>query len=175
MNMIFCGMPMCGKTTIGQRVSLQLGWSFIDNDRLIEKAYLERSGASLTCRQIFQKEGNAFFRALEKQQIHSLQGEMKAVIAVGGGSLCDADNRQLLKSVGSLIYLKASINVLWERTRVRGIHAYLDPEDPRKSFEEMAQRRLPIYEAAADAVIETDHLSIEEIVCISLKLRVENA
>lgn len=175
-NMIFCGMPMSGKTTIGERVAKQMGWAFADTDWLIEKAYVEKKGGQrpLTCRQIFQQEGEEFFRALEKEQIYSLQGWQNTVFAVGGGSLCDPENCLFLKAMGCLIYLKTSLSTLWERMEIKGVPAFLDPQDPRKSFEDLALRRFPLYEASADVIIEADRLGIEEIVKIALK-KVNNA
>lgn len=159
MNIILCGLPMSGKTTIGKLLAEKLEWNFVDTDRLIENAY----GAK-TCRQIFLDEGEKVFREIEKQQIDSLKESQKSVIAVGGGSLNDPDNVRMLQSIGQFVYLRTPVHVLWERIRSRGIPAYLDPSDPEKALYVIAEKRVPIYEAAANSIIETDGLNEQQIV-----------
>ncbi len=152
---------MSGKTTIGKRVAEKLGWNFIDTDRLIEQV------RGSPCRAIFLAEGEKAFRELEKEQIASLQGVSKSVIAVGGGSLNDPDNVRNLQANGKLVYLQAPLNRLLER--MQEIPAYLDRRDPEKSFAELAKRRLPLYEKAAHAIIDTGCLSESEVVAAILK------
>lgn len=88
------------------------------------------------------------------------------MIAVGGGCLEDSDNIESLRLAGYLIYLKSQINVLWQRLLLagRGIPAYLDPQYPEKSFYEIAERRMPLYEVAAHVIIDTNYLSERETV-----------
>jgi shikimate kinase len=169
MNVILCGLPMSGKTTVGKMVAEKLNWNFVDTDRLIENAYAAKTGKTSTCRQIFIEEGELIFRNLEKEQVASLKGLDKSMIAVGGGSLNDPENVQMLRVAGKLVYLQASISVLWERIRWRGIPAYLDPLNPEKAFDEMAKKRIPIYERAATVIIETSHLNEQEMMAAILK------
>lgn len=163
MNTILCGMPMCGKTTIGKMLAKELGCLFTDTDRLIENAYIANTGKELTCRQIYQIEGESFFRNLEKKELNSLKFLENSIISIGGGCLSDSSNAALLKSIGSLIYLKTPIEILWERVQWKGIPAYLEQNDPKKAFEKIANNRASIYEAIADVIIETENLSKEEI------------
>lgn len=162
MNIILCGLPMSGKTTIGKKLAELLKWDFIDTDRLIENAY--DSSKKFTCREIYAKEGERKFRELEKKQIAALKSVKSNVIAVGGGSLSDSENLNILKLCGELIYLNAPVSILWERTQWRGIPAYLDPNDPEKAFYEMAEKRIPLYEKATDYILQTADLSEQEIV-----------
>jgi len=164
MNIILCGLPMSGKTTIGKLLADKLKWHFADTDRLIENGYAAKTGKELSCRQIFVEEGDLFFRQLEKQQIASLKGLSGNIIAVGGGSLCNEENIRMLQLAGDLVYLKAPVKKLWERIQWRGVPAYLDPRDPEKAFLELAEKRMPLYEAAAKHIVETDGLSEEGVV-----------
>lgn len=164
MSVILCGMPMSGKTTLGKRLAASLGLDFIDTDRLIEEAYATQTGCELNCRQIYKEIGQLKFRSLEKQQLSLLKEKPDSVIAIGGGTLEDPENSQLLKSCGTLIYLKTSPNILLERIFKRGVPAYLDTENPKKTFENLAKSRIPIFEKCADAVLDLDHLTEEEAV-----------
>ena len=66
MNLILCGFPGSGKTTIGKRVSQRLRYTFIDTDPLIEKAFTEHNGDTLSCREIFTIKGESDFLRIEK-------------------------------------------------------------------------------------------------------------
>lgn len=164
MNVILCGMPMSGKTTLGKLLAASLGWNFIDTDRLIEQAYTTQTGCDLTCRQIYKEIGQLKFRALEKQQLTLLKEKVDSVIAIGGGTLEDPENRELLKTVGTLIYLNTSENILLERIFKRGVPAFLETDNPAKTFENLAQNRMPIFEKSADAMVDLDHLTEKEAV-----------
>jgi len=163
-NLILCGLPMSGKTTIGNKLAEQLERPFIDSDRLIEAVYAARKGKKLSCRLIFSQEGEFFFRELEKQQIRSLVSVTKSVIAVGGGTLIDKENTRILKMIGSLIYLKNNSSVLWKRVELRDMPTYLESDNPEKAFLAIAKLRIPIYEAAANITIDAEHSNEDEVV-----------
>ena len=163
LSLILCGLPMSGKSTIGKLVSLKLDWAFIDTDRLIEHAYRENKGRKCSCRQILLEEGEENFRELENRQISSLKKNNQAVISIGGGTLNNWENTIQLQNIGYLIYLKSPIDVLWKRIIEKGIPAYLDPNEPEKSFYIIAEKRMPLYEKAANLIIETRNLNENEI------------
>lgn len=172
MNIILCGLKMSGKTTIGKMLASKLKRPFIDTDYLIEDTYVKTTGTTASCREIFLQNGETFFRRFEKQQITSLNCLQKSIISLGGGSLCDPDNVEFLKSLGYMIYLKTPLSIIWNRIlQHKELPSYLDPHDPEKSFYAIAQKRLPIYEEAAHDSIETTHLSTQEIVTILLNHR----
>lgn len=142
MNIIFCGPPLSGKTTIAKACAQAWRWKFIDTDRLIEKAY----GKNCTCREIFQKEGKTFFRLLEKKCLFTLTNATKTVIATGGGTLLDEENKKFLKTLGPLLYLKVPQKTLWERMKTRGVGAYIDSNNAELSFYQLLKSRQPVYE-----------------------------
>lgn len=162
MSLILCGLPMSGKSTIGKKLSQALQWDFIDTDRLIEEAYHKKTGEGFSCRQIFLKEGENEFRKFEKEQI-SLLKKNKCVVAIGGGALSLSENIQALQALGKIIYLKASLNILWKRIQEKGIPPYLDPEAPEQSFYALAGKRLPLYERVSDVIIEASSLDEEGV------------
>lgn len=163
-NLILCGLPMCGKTTIGKKLAAQLKWSFVDTDHLIEQQYKNQTGEACSCRQIFQANGEPFFRLLEKQQIASLNGIHHHVVAIGGGACQDLHNVQQLQVIGLLAYLKTSADCLWKRLKAKGIPAYLDAACPEEAFYQLVDRRIPAYTVAATWTIETDGLDEDQVV-----------
>jgi shikimate kinase len=175
MNIILCGLPMSGKSTIGKLIAEKLERKFIDTDRLIENTYNLVKNKKYTCRQIYFLEGEKVFRRLENHQIASLKNARSSVIAIGGGSLLNEDNIRTLKEVGSLIYLKVSTDILWARLRTKALPTYLDHKNPQNEFYELAENRSPLIESAAKFVIDTDGLTEEQTVDKILELlRAEN-
>lgn len=164
MNLILTGLPRSGKTTIGKKAAAKLGWLFVDTDGLIESSYERQTKKRSTCREILLQEGEHHFRELEREQIASLKKFTQTVIAAGGGSLGAPDNIENLQQAGLMIYLKTSVDIIWKRILETGIPAFLDADDPEKSFYAIAKKRLPLYEATADAIIEASTLSEEKIV-----------
>jgi len=163
MSIILCGLPFSGKTTTGKMLAETLNWLFIDTDQLIEEAYAVTAKKKCTCRQIFANEGELAFRELEKQQIANLSSSSYSIISIGGGALGDKENVTVLRSKGDMIYLKTPLSLLWKRLQKHGIPAYLNPNEPKNAFFEMAKNRTPLYEAAAQFTIETSHSNQKEI------------
>lgn len=163
MNWILCGPSMCGKTTTGRILAKQLGRNFIDIDELVENAYYAAKGKAYSCRQIFKREGQHFFRSLESDQVAGLKGVNNSLISTGGGTLCYADNAKQLQSLGVMVYLKTDPKILWKRISSGGRPAYLRRDDPENDFYQAMRNRAPIFEESADFIIEADLLSPEEI------------
>lgn len=161
MNLILCGLPKSGKTTIGKLLSEKIQWNFIDIDSLIEQTYC--IDHKFSCREIYKKEGEHFFRKLEHEQICSLKDIKYHVISTGGGSICNPDNITILESLGTIIYLKVPSSTLWNRAQQQGIPAFLNQHDPERSFHELAIARVPLYESAAHLIIDTAHLHVDAI------------
>src|SRR5664280_2618758 len=80
---ILCGLPMCGKTTVGRTLAEKLAWKFVDIDQLIEEKYARETGRKLSCREVFKLEGETSFRFLENQVIIALRGSTNCVVALG--------------------------------------------------------------------------------------------
>lgn len=155
MNIVLIGFKNCGKTSVGQLIAEKLNRPFIDTDRLIEKHYLANTQLPRSVREIFQMEGENFFRALEKEAIASLIHIHSSVIATGGGSLLDSDNVSLLKTLGPLVYLHAPYDILTQRNSSQLFPAFLD--------ENNYQFRQLMYKKTADYQINTSNKSINEI------------
>ncbi|MCB1112179.1 MAG: AAA family ATPase [Chlamydiia bacterium] len=164
MNIILCGMPKSGKTTLGQLAATRLNRTFIDTDRVIEAMYHSATGESLACHEIYRKEGSEAFRYLEQQAIATLKTAKSCIIAVGGGALQNAKNLNILRRLGMLIYLQADTKVLLERILARRIPAYLDALHPEQSLEQLHEERTQTFEQSAHKIINTENLSTDQIV-----------
>ena len=166
-SIILCGLPGCGKTTVGALLSELLSIPLINVDSVIEETYLEKNGEHFTCRQIFSQKGVGFFRELEKQVIASLVKKVKmpSLVSLGGGAFEHPENVKNLKTLGLFVYLKADFQTSYDRISrdINHYPAYLDPVDPLTSFKRLAQKRIPIYHDSADLEIETDSLSLQQV------------
>ncbi|MDY7576875.1 bifunctional shikimate kinase/3-dehydroquinate synthase AroKB [Herbaspirillum sp. RTI4] len=148
-NIFLVGLMGTGKTTIGRALARKLNKRFIDTDHEIEA----RTGASIPV--IFEIEGEASFRRREAEIIRELSAEHDIVLATGGGAILLPENRAYLKSRGTVIYLRASINQILQRTSRDQSRPLLQTADPRKKLEELSREREPYYREVADVVIET--------------------
>lgn len=171
MNIILCGLPKCGKTTVGKKLAETLKWEFIDTDRLIELGYLKNTNKNYSCREIHKMEGEKSFRLIEQQQISSLNAVTNSVIALGGGSLIDPKNRAVVKDIGITIYLKASQDIIWKRINDNGLPSFLDSNNPQEAFDKLVSERIPLYKSSAQWIIDTGELSVEKIIGAILDMK----
>jgi len=171
MNIILCGMPKCGKSTVAKALSIALGKDFIDTDLLIENAYREKTNEYSSCRQITLEKGDAYFRNLEKEQIFSLDNIKNSVIALGGGSFTNPQCIPFIQSLGLLVYLQCTIQTLYARIDQKNLPSYLDKNTPMQSFEKLFSERTPSFLQAAQTTIDTSCMTVDEIV---LKIRAFN-
>lgn len=154
--LILIGFKGCGKSYYGKLVADELKIRYIDTDLMIEEAYVKQFNCRLSCKEISLREGEAWFRQLETQMIHSLKGVKDAVISLGGGGVLSLENRSFLKTIGSLVYLDTPKEIIKERMFKEGIPSFLDPRNPDASFEKMYQERYPLYTAISSHTINMD-------------------
>jgi shikimate kinase len=147
-----------GKTTIGRALAKKLDKRFVDSDHEIEA----RTGASIPL--IFEIEGEASFRQRESEVIRDLTAQTDLVLATGGGAILKAENREYLKTRGTVIYLRASVNSILQRTSHDKNRPLLQTADPRQRIEELAREREPYYLEVADVVIETGRPNVQSLV-----------
>lgn len=153
-SLVFLVGPMgAGKSTIGRLLATELGFNFRDSDRVIE----ERTGADIPW--IFDMEGEEGFRERESAVLQELAGESNTVVATGGGIVLREQNREVMKSAGFVCYLTASIDQLVERTARDKKRPLLQVENPRQKIIDLLAMRDPLYQGAADFVVNTDRRS----------------
>lgn len=170
-NIILCGMPGVGKSTIGRQVAEKLKWDFLDTDLLIVEQYSIQTGMKLSCREITWKEGETTFRQLEHQAIASLISHQNQVIALGGGVVLREDNVALLKTIGLLVYVTDEKEKIKQQLFQNGIPAYIDKSNPLDSFEKLFEYRTKIYENIAQHTIDKAHMRHEEVIFQICNLR----
>lgn len=156
-NLILVGMMGSGKTTIGRALAKHLGKVFVDSDEEIQK----RTGVTIP--HIFDIEGEAGFRQRETAAIIDLVGCENMVLATGGGAVLAKQNRELLKQNGIVIYLRANVHDLWQRTRNDRNRPLLQTGDPRAKLTELFQQRDPLYRQAADIVVHSGKQSVNAL------------
>ena len=154
-NLALIGFMGTGKTTVGRLVAEQLGFEFLDTDELIQA----RTGRTIA--DIFAKEGEPAFRALEKQIVQELSAREKTVISTGGGLPTNPENLAALKSFALVVCLWASPEKIWERVRNQSHRPLLHDADPQKKIRELLAVREPFYKQA-DVLINTDLRSVRE-------------
>ena len=150
-----------GKTTVGRLLADEYGMVFKDTDVLIT----EREGRSIP--EIFAAEGEAYFRKLEHELVAELaedDGDYRIILSTGGGLPVDERNRELLKKIGTVVYLRARAESLYERVKNDTGRPLLVTDDRLKRITGMLKERGPIYETAADVIIDTDELGAEDVV-----------
>lgn len=148
---IFLIGPMgSGKTAVGRQLARMLGLEFYDSDVEIEA----RTGVDIPL--IFEKEGEAGFRERECEVIDSLTARESIVLATGGGAILMPVNREKLANRGCVVYLQTSVEQQLERTRYGRQRPLLYTEDPRSRLKELLAQRMPLYEATADIIVNTD-------------------
>jgi shikimate kinase / 3-dehydroquinate synthase len=157
-NIFLVGLMGAGKTTIGRMLARKLGMRFVDSDHEIEA----RTGASIPW--IFEIEGEASFRKREADMIRELSGQHGIVLATGGGAVLDPANRALLAERGTVVYLRASINSILQRTSHDKNRPLLQTADPRRKLEELMTQREHLYREIAHLVIDTGRPNVQSMV-----------
>jgi shikimate kinase len=148
--LVLVGMMGAGKTTVGRRLATRLGRQFIDSDEEIERA------AQMSIPEIFEQRGEAEFRAGETRVIARLLKERDVVLATGGGAFVHPETRALVKSEAISVWLKADLDILFERVSRRSNRPLLKTADPRATLEKLIADRYPIYGEADITVMSRD-------------------
>lgn len=148
-NVIMVGLMGSGKTTIGRALAKHFAKEFVDSDEEIQK----RTGVTIP--HIFDVEGEEGFRQRESAVIRELAGRENIVLATGGGAVLSEQNRALLQQSGIVIYLKANVHELWQRTRHDRNRPLLQTVDPLAKLSELFEQRDPLYREVADIVVQS--------------------
>lgn len=148
--LVLVGMMGAGKTTVGRRLAARLNRQFLDSDEEIEKA------AQMTIPEIFEQRGEPEFRAGETRVIARVLKDQGVVLATGGGAFVNADTRALVKAEALSIWLKAEVDILFERVSRRSNRPLLKTANPRATLEKLIEDRYPIYAEADVTVVSRD-------------------
>lgn len=148
---VFLIGPMgSGKTAVGRHLARVLHLPFHDSDQEIER----RTGVDIPF--IFEKEGEAGFRAREREAIEALTQLPDIVLATGGGAVLLPENRRHLAERGCVVYLKTSVAQQAERVRHGRSRPLLAAGDAADRLGQLMDARAPLYAEIADVVVSTD-------------------
>ncbi|MFR0353875.1 shikimate kinase [Streptomyces sediminimaris] len=154
-RVVLVGPMGVGKSTVGQLLAGRLGVGYRDTDDDIV------AGQGRTIADIFLDEGEAAFRAIEKQAVRRALAEHDGVLALGGGAILDADTRALLAG-HRVVYLSMDVEEAVRRTGLNAARPLL-AVNPRKQWRELMEARRSLYEQVATAVVATDGRTPEEV------------
>lgn len=159
-NIVLIGYMGCGKSTVGRKAAKALRYTLLDTDALIEK----EEGMSIA--KLFEVKGEEYFRNKETETIIRLINEPKGnIIATGGGLPMKEGNPELLKELGTVIYLKVENETLVNRLSNDKARPLLRNVNLKERVETMLAIRGPVYEACADVILQADKMSFYEIIC----------
>ena len=156
-SIVLIGMMGAGKSSVGRCLQQRTGLVRLDTDDMIAAEF----GISIS--EIFEKHGEASFRDAETNVLSKLAPARPAIIVTGGGIVLRPQNVELLKNLGTMVWLMADKSVLFERASRRNTRPLLQNEDPRATFSELFRKREPLYAAAANLRIDTSAMSHDEV------------
>ena len=167
------GLMGAGKSAIGKRLALRLGLPFVDADDEIERA----AGCSIA--EFFERYGESEFRAGERRVIARLLDRPPLVLSTGGGAYMHPETRAVLRAKAVTVWLRAELDVLFERVRRRGHRPLLRQGNPREVLARLIEQRHPIY-AEADIVVDStaqpaDRTTDQVVGALRAHLRAEQA
>lgn len=152
-RIVLIGMPGAGKTTVGKSLAQALSLPFVDADREL----IARTGVSVAT--IFEIEGEAGFRRREASLIAELLKDGDLVMATGGGAILDPVTRQLMHTSAIVVYLRATLGALMERTQKDSTRPLLADGNLKEKLSAMLTIREPLYEATAHLTFDTGRQS----------------
>ncbi|MBC8007449.1 MAG: shikimate kinase AroK [Prolixibacteraceae bacterium] len=157
-NIFLVGMMGAGKTSVGRVLAKRMNKVFYDSDHVIE----ERTGVKIPV--IFEIEGETGFRHRESSVLEELTAFAEVVLATGGGAVLARENRERLRNRGTVVYLRASVKDLLNRTRHDKNRPLLQTADPRARLNELYEMRDPLYREVAHVTIDTGSQSLTTLV-----------
>lgn len=141
------GMMGAGKTAVGKSLAARLGVPFLDSDAEIEEA------AQMSIAEVFERDGEAFFRDREAEVIARLLATGPMVLSTGGGAFLAERNRAAISAAGVSVWLRADLELLWQRVRHKTTRPLLQTDNPKQTLSDLLAARESTY-ALADLVVD---------------------
>jgi shikimate kinase len=158
-HIVLVGMMGAGKSSVGQLLADRLERPFFDVDAWIE----DEEGMSVTS--IFQRRGEAGFRALEAKVLASfLANPVASVLSVGGGAVTESRNRTAMSGQQRVVWLRARDATLASRVGGRDDRPLLAGKDAATELARLSKDRTPMYSEVADVIVDVDDLTIDDVV-----------
>jgi shikimate kinase len=158
MNVVLIGYRGTGKSSVGKTLATRLGHALLSTDDEVVRI------AGQTIPEIVEQYGWEKFRDLESQVCQKLDGRKGLVVDTGGGIILKPQNVAVLKRIGTIFWLTASVEAIakriggdTQRPSLTGDKSFVD------EIQEVLRERLPKYQSAADHVIETEGKSLRQV------------
>lgn len=161
------GMMGAGKTSLGRRLAARLDVPFRDADVEIVQA----AGCSIP--EIFSRYGEAAFRDCERKVLDRVLREPAHILATGGGAFMNPETRARIAENAVSLWIKAPLDILWERVSRKDDRPLLKSGDPRATLAKLLAEREPVY-ALADLAIESEDVPHAETVERMVRLLTEH-
>jgi len=155
-NIVLTGFMGSGKSMTSRKLEEFCHRPVVSTDALIE----EREGRPITA--IFADAGETYFRQVEKAVVREIAAQQNLIIDCGGGVVLDDENMACLRKSGTIFYLSASPECIFENVKRTKHRPLLDVADPLAQITELFNQRLPYYQKA-DVIIDADFKSIDQI------------
>ena len=156
-SIVLIGMMGAGKSSVGRCLQQRTGLARLDTDEMVVAQF------GVPIAQIFEKHGEEQFRIAETDVLRKLAPERPAIVVTGGGIVLRAENVDLLKQLGTVIWVTAEEATLFERAARRNDRPLLQKENPRAVFSKLFRERESLYAAAADLRVDTSTLTHDEV------------
>lgn len=155
-NVVLVGFMGAGKTAVGRALAERLGFELYDTDEMV----VAEAGRSIA--EVFAREGEQGFREREADAVLRACAGTGRVIACGGGAVLNLRNYGVLRGAGTVVYLRAAPDTLRERVG-DGRDRPMLAGDTGRRFDALLAERAPVYESAADLLVDTDDRTPAEI------------
>ena len=163
-TIVLIGMMGAGKTTTGVGLAQRLGIQFIDSDREIEKA------EGLTTAEIFEKNGEEYYKEVEKKIIRKILNTTKPqVLSIGGNAYDNEDVRKMIKEKAISIFLDVDLDVLIKRVERRNNRPLLEGKDKAEIMTQIYNDKYDIYNTT-DIVVNTTYLNKDTTINVITQL-----
>ncbi|NLD98644.1 MAG: shikimate kinase [Fibrobacter sp.] len=162
-NIVLIGFASTGKSAVGQTIATSYNYTFIDGDELIREIFSKEKGLKLSVREIFLTYGSDFFRELEHKTLESISNCTNSVLATGGGAAIQEINWKILKNIGTVVYLYARPEIIFERMKEKGMPAWLQENPCIENLTGRWETRDPVYRSLADLTIDTSDKDITTV------------
>jgi shikimate kinase len=162
-SIVLIGFMGTGKSSVGKILENQSGLDRFDTDEMISSKF------SMPIQEIFSKYGEEKFREAEMEALRSLAGKQSAIIVTGGGIVTKAENVDLLRELGTVVWFDGDYETLRARIDRLGDRPLLQTPDPPASLSELLEARNPLYRNAADIRVDISQKTSEEIAELILK------
>jgi shikimate kinase len=156
-HLVLVGLMGAGKTTVGKVCAQRLGRDFVDTDDVVTRL------AGVPFDEVWATGGEAAFRALERDAVADVcASPVPLVIACGGGTVIDPDNRRRLRDAGFVVWLQAPVEVLEDRVGDGGGRPLL-AGGPGPALARLLSMREPAYDAVADIAVPTARRDVDDV------------